>query len=389
MRTVAAAATLVLVGCSSTPQAVPDPEFEAVLRRGGAIIDGILAVDGIVSPASDPEPARSAYARLLRTVEEGVRKRCGAQARRAPPDKVARAVLGVLKLEGYRALDLMPERHASELDPSLVSYAILHRRATCCSLTMLALALLESLGVEAYGVCMPDHTFIRVRGAAGEVGVETTTFGEAGEDYPADYLEKLRSTGGAHYLRSHDRRQALWHYFADCLWRWAFRRGKEGYVLPMLQRARDILGGTCRSMEFLDAKVNLFVGKEPAGFKVADGEALVRAERAFSRLFEWDVAEDDAALGLALIYKCRGDAPSMLKVLKRYVESNDLDRDNRSMLLYELWYLTRAEEDVEGYRLTPEQAEEALVFFEFFAPRERWTEQELRALERLKRIAGR
>lgn len=380
-----------LAACAGPPEAPPlDPEFERVLGRGGSLFEGILAVDGLVSPKTDRSRPRGAYERLLRKAEEAVSARCGnRQARRASAGQAARVVLGLLRDEGYRALDLTPERYASALDPSLVSYTLLERKGTCCSLTMLALALLEELGVEGYGVCMPDHTFIRVRGPEGEVNLETTTFGEEAPPYDAAYLERVRSAPGTHYLRSHDRRQALWHYFADTLWRWAFRKGKDKAVLPMVARARSVLQGTCRSIDYLEAKVNLFVGKEPEAFRVLDDEALGRAEAGFRRVFEWDATEEDAAVGLALVYKCRGDYPSLLQVLKRFVESNELDLEGGSVVLYTLWYLTRAERDVPGFELTKEDAEEALVFFEFWTPKERWTEDELRALERLKRIAGR
>ncbi|HXX94817.1 MAG TPA: hypothetical protein VEN81_14415 [Planctomycetota bacterium] len=326
-----------------------------MLAEGASLAEGLFSIDAWIYPELKVEVARLRYGTLCQTVGERVRERGHADLRVARPDVLVRDILEVLRDDGFTCVDPKPARDASRADAKVFSQALLERRASCGTMSLLALACLESQGGGGFAVCMPDHCFVRVPTTGGTEDIECTTYGASLDEPEREATLRVSERARAmrmHYGKSLGRKETLWHYLGDSLGAWLRRPDTDGAVLAYLSEAKEILGGSCLSFESQEARRLLRLARANGISGEARESSLLRARGCLSRMFDWDPSEAAIAINLALLWLERREISPALEVLGGFVRSTPLSADPTVLDAYCLWYTTRLESGDPAYRFS-------------------------------------
>jgi regulator of sirC expression with transglutaminase-like and TPR domain len=175
------------------------------MRAGALLLLSLLAC----RRADPPGPALRAL--LDVALESGGLDAEAAALTRASLDQLAgraRAALrrGERPAEVFRRALFAEGGFAREIDQQQARFMLLpgvlrERRGSCVGLGTLYLALAEAVGVEAHGILVPGHFFVRVRDGATLANVELLRQGESMPDgwYRSKYA--VPAEGGVAYLR--------------------------------------------------------------------------------------------------------------------------------------------------------------------------------------------
>jgi hypothetical protein len=256
VRVVAVLALGLLASCALAPSAGPLPErldrrlrtadpihpaFEQALEDHRGFFEALLQVDQLIYPDLDVPAAREAFARLCRGTD------CDLGEGGADTARAAVAFLKTLDRNEF-VYDSVPPRFPGGPDCGVVSYALLRRTGNCGSFSLLCLAYLESRGLEARLVCVPDHCYLRFGQGADAEEIECTDF-----DRPIRPLVAAPAGREGHCGRPLGESQTLWHYYVDRLWSWVPWRSTDSFARRAIERGRSILGSSCGSLDAQEA----------------------------------------------------------------------------------------------------------------------------------------
>ena len=271
----------------------------------GGMIEGLLAIDQWVFPGLEIAPARAAFAELCTEADLELRRKAQGEQGEPRAEEVGSAFLRVLARRRFQYEDA-PTCRGGRPDSKVVSYTLLEKRGCCGTFSLLCMAFLERKGVRADLVCLPDHCMLRVHKGGDTYDIEATDF-----QSPVRQNPELRSVAemalGTHYGESLGPSPALWHYFADRLWHWLPWRATDRFTLQVLERAKEVIGSTCQSLESQEARRYALIAKDPMTERHAKEHAWRESERRFRNLSQWHPRDPEYANALAELSTFRPD----------------------------------------------------------------------------------
>lgn len=362
-------------------------EFERILERKGSLFDALLSIDRLIYPKHDLTGCRPAFEKILKGVQGEFRDRPPPVEH---PVEAARLVLKSLKGQGVSSVALQrQEPEVPEPDAGFISSCVMTQKGTCMSLTVLSMAILESIGLSASSVEVPGHIFLTLRDGNENVPIETTTFGapRQGEFIPRD-LPKISRDAGWHLGYPLGKKETAWAYLVNCLGHWIPDRNKDEETCKYLLAAEKALRGSCLSIEFSRAKIDFHRSRlKPQAASDAQA-ARKRAEERLLKLHSWLPADPGVCLTLGTLYLEVNDELSLMRLMKSFEGSNPSLEDPESILILVMYWIKRADSTDEEYRIkNSSEAQKGIQFIEKHVPVEERTPDLEKALAKLRSLA--